>query len=202
MKGSFMISSRIVFSMVASLSLVHALQAIDTSTSSTVNVAQKSAHAHKILTHPNMKMLDTVFCNDPMPLLRITLSTKVIKKVLHELPSIIQASSSADSERYYVATKIDELLKPVATFFAHIDTNKSFVKFLILESLGESSLLLKYAQFPGSITEFCSQKITSYTTLRDFVIELQQFFGDIETSLSKETQAAYRTQVAALKHKK
>ena len=61
---------------------------------------------------------------------------------------------------------------------------------------------MKYFESHHTIDSFCSKEITTRAVLKLFITDMLQFFGDIHASISPETHAAYKAEIARIKESK
>ena len=150
----------------------------------------------KVLKHKNIETLNAYFGADLKPLLRIIKTVKATNKVLSDVTT---AQKDGLNEKVFVAKSLSDILTPVQDFFQFVDQSKGFIKGIVVESLErETSLLVQYTQSADSIIAFCDKNVTTFKQLQTFASEIQQFFKDVESSLSDDVRQALKRELAHL----
>lgn len=169
---------------------------------------QDITHIKKIiapLARQEMKLLNSVLTTKPFVVVRIDLARKSIKKVLSEMKKNEdqRTTSSSFDEKNFITKNLDEILKPVETFFETLRQYRKLLRPLIEESVNKKkSLLLDLCNSKDTITIFCTKKIVTITLFKSICEELLAFFTKIKASLSPKAHEAYQTLIKELKKKK
>lgn len=171
----------------------------------------------KRLVGKNMDILNMLFTQYPIGILRIKLANQAMEGALkkkHEkiekgiigslcekltdltLGEARKKEKEMREEKEFVQSQVKEMMAPVENFFESIAEYHHIVKPLVEESLRnhdvavEHSFLMNFFTSKIDIKAFCEKKITTLQELDSTCHELRSFFADLTTSLSDSVNKA------------
>ncbi len=169
--------------------------------------ANKNQIKGKILTCPEMPMLDTMLTANPIGTLRMNLAYNSAKKTLAELHTLQDTPQE-------ITAKMTILLAPVEEFFSIIQSFSSVIKPLVEESLLEKDAtgnyvyprnkrvyLLDFFKTTGGASAFFKSNVTTKKALEDVCEEFRTFFANLNASLSEESKKSYKILVTQYKNR-
>jgi hypothetical protein len=142
----------------------------------------------KKLISPEIKLLTTVFEDEPIGILHMEIAHNTGLQVMKEL-----GSDPATPET--IARNVKKMIKPIEEFFDKIKAFTSILKPLLEESLGQiqNNKILLLNCFDSSITSaaFFEQNIKSKEQLVGMCHEFIIFYRDIKASLTPKAKEKY-----------
>ncbi len=174
---------------------------------------QAKLPAAKKITNGKMILLSDVLKDHPEGVVRMTLASNTIIKVLKDLES----NKNPTNDQKIITGQIQSVLKPVRQFFDIIYDYGSIIRPLILESLfgikiestteahkvstqyEDKCLLLGFLNAKNNRNTFFEDRVKTKEELHKTCIEFLQFFKDLNVSLSEPAIKAYKELMASIR---
>lgn len=142
------------------------------------------------------KLFDVFLRTNPVVLYRVHKSSKTIQETLATLKTAMHHKNTPQEEAVFVKAQLDQTLVLVKPFIDDIRGYKDLVVPLLSESYSSHSIghttLKKFLDGNESLEIFVTKEVKTIESLSNLLLEIQAFFADLFTSLSKETVTSYK----------
>jgi hypothetical protein len=167
----------------------------------------------KLITSDKMVLLNDVLAEHPEGVVRMSLASKAIIKVLTDLDKEDKSTNNPT----IITAQIISVINPVRQFIDVIYDYGTIIRPLILESIfgikidslseaqtvslqyQDKCLLLGFLNAKNNRNTFFEDRVKTKDELKKICIEFLQFFKDLNLSLSDKVHKAYRELIETLK---
>lgn len=167
---------------------------------------KQEASTGKLLKKPQMALLNKVFEERPMAVVRTRVASANAVKTQKAIEILVKAQPPKDrsGKVMYFATEAEEsafiagnlklLIDPIRKFFEEVHQYGHLITPIITESLGnnsKNSFLIKFFQTKSDIGAFFEKEVKSVEDLNCACEEFHTVFSDVFASLSEKARKEY-----------